>query len=87
MQPVSTAKLDVLDAELIKWCSEWIRRRKVLHKLAHLFLLLSRLLKELSPPDAVQLAENLGIDYDMPEHLELESGSLCAPSANASKRR
>lgn len=41
----------------------------------------------LSPPDAVQLAEDLGIEYDSPEHLELERGPLCAPVAHASKRR
>ena len=40
----------------------------------------------LSPPDAVQLAEDLGIEYDTPEHLELERGPLCAPAAHASKR-
>jgi 26S proteasome regulatory subunit (ATPase 3-interacting protein) len=38
----------------------------------------------LSPPDAEQLAEDLGIEYDSPEHLELERGRLCVP---ASKRR
>jgi 26S proteasome regulatory subunit, ATPase 3, interacting protein len=41
----------------------------------------------LSPPDAVQLAEDLGIEYDTSEHLELERGPLCAPAAHASKRR
>ncbi len=41
----------------------------------------------LSPPDAVQLAEDLGIEYDTPEHLGLERGPLCAPAAHASKRR
>ena len=40
----------------------------------------------LPPPDASQLAEDLGIEYDTPEHLELERGPLCAP-AHASKRR
>ena len=33
----------------------------------------------LSPPDAVQLAEDLGIEYDTPEHVELERGPLCVP--------
>jgi 26S proteasome regulatory subunit (ATPase 3-interacting protein) len=41
----------------------------------------------LSPPDAVQLAEDLGIEYDTPEHLDLERGPLCAPAAHVSKRR
>lgn len=40
----------------------------------------------LPPSDASQLAEDLGIEYDTPEHLELERGPLCAP-AHASKRR
>jgi 26S proteasome regulatory subunit (ATPase 3-interacting protein) len=40
----------------------------------------------LPPPDAVQLAEDLGIEYDTREHLELERGPLCAPP-RASRRR
>ena len=70
MQPVSTAKLDALDAELIKWCSEWIRRRKVLHKWAHLFLLLSRLLKERpnAPTDLFSLYEWKLSGHSLPTH-------------------
>ena len=41
----------------------------------------------LSPPDAVQLVEDLRIEYNMPGHLELERGPLCAPAVYAPKRR
>ena len=37
----------------------------------------------LSPFDAEQLAEDLGIEHDTPEHVELVRGPLCG----ASKRR
>ncbi|KAI0278928.1 hypothetical protein BGY98DRAFT_483268 [Russula aff. rugulosa BPL654] len=37
-----------------------------------------------SPPDAVQLAEDLGIEYDTPEHL-VERGPLCAPVAHVDR--
>jgi hypothetical protein len=40
----------------------------------------------LSPPDAIQLAEALGIDART-SRAELERGSLCGPAAHASKRR
>ena len=34
----------------------------------------------LSPHDSEQLAEDLGIEHDMPEHVELERGPLCGAS-------
>ncbi|KAF8486428.1 TBPIP-domain-containing protein [Russula ochroleuca] len=78
---VSPAELDALDAEWTKWRSEWVRRRKVFY---NFWALVS---DPLSPPDADQLAEDLGIEYDTPEHLEVERGRLCAPATHASKRR
>ncbi|KAI0280945.1 TBPIP-domain-containing protein [Russula aff. rugulosa BPL654] len=78
---VSTAELNALDAEWTKWRSEWVKRRKVFYN----FWALAS--DPLSPPDAVQLAEDLGIEYDTPEHLELERGPLCAPAVHTSKRR
>ncbi|KAH9957120.1 TBPIP-domain-containing protein [Russula dissimulans] len=77
---VSAAELDALDAEWAQWRAEWVRRRKVFY---NFWALVS---DSLPPPDAVQLAEDLGIEYDTPEHLELERGPLCAPT-HASKRR
>ena len=38
----------------------------------------------LSPPDAIQLAEDLGIEYDTPEHL-VERGPLCASAAHVDR--
>jgi 26S proteasome regulatory subunit, ATPase 3, interacting protein len=36
---VSTAELDALDAEWVKWRAEWVRRRKVFYKCAHFHFL------------------------------------------------
>ena len=36
----------------------------------------------LSPHDAEQLADDLGIEHDTPEHVELERGPLCGVSAS-----
>jgi len=58
-----------------------VRRRKVFYNFWALVA------DSLSPPDAVQLAEDLGIEHDTPEHVELERGPLCCVAANASKRR
>jgi len=77
---VSTAELETLDAEWARWRTEWVRRRKVFY---NFWALVS---DPLPPPDAAQLAEDLGIEYDTTEHLELERGPLCTP-AHASKRR
>ncbi|KAH8991246.1 TBPIP-domain-containing protein [Lactarius akahatsu] len=77
---VSAAELDTLDADWTRWRAEWVRRRKVFY---NFWALVS---DSLSPPDAEQLAEDLGIEYDTPEHVELERGPLCA-LANVSKRR
>ncbi|KAI9511924.1 TBPIP-domain-containing protein [Russula earlei] len=77
---VSGAELDTLDAEWVKWRAEWVRRKKVFY---NFWVLVS---DSLPPPDAVQLAEDLGIEYDTLEHLELERGPLCAPK-NATNRR
>ncbi|KAH9173724.1 TBPIP-domain-containing protein [Lactarius sanguifluus] len=77
---VSAAELDTLDADWIRWRAEWVRRRKVFY---NFWALVS---DSLSPPDAEQLAEDLGIEYDTPEHGELERGPLCA-TTNVSRRR
>ncbi|KAI9456843.1 TBPIP-domain-containing protein [Lactarius psammicola] len=87
---VSAAELDALDADWTRWRAEWVRRRKVFYKCAFphpyfLFGFWALVADSLSPPDAEQLAEDLGIENDTPEHVELEHGALCAP-ANASKR-
>lgn len=74
---VSSAELDTLDADWTRWRGEWICRRKVFYSFWALVA------DSLSSRDAEQLAEDLGIEHDTPEHVELERGALCA----ASKRR
>ena len=39
----------------------------------------------LPPQDAVALAEDLGIEFDTPEHSSVERGSLCAVPGQNSK--
>ncbi|KAF8261502.1 TBPIP-domain-containing protein [Lactarius quietus] len=78
---VSAAELDALDADWALWRAEWVRRRKVFYNFWALVT------DSLAPPDAEQLAEDLGIEFDTPEHVELERGSLCGPVNAASRRR
>ncbi|KAI0298034.1 TBPIP-domain-containing protein [Multifurca ochricompacta] len=82
----STSELDALDSEWVQWRAEWVRRRKVFY---NFWALVS---DPLSQPDAVELAEDLGIEYDTPEHLQVERGPLCVVAlaqaqASSSKRR
>ena len=41
----------------------------------------------LSPQDAAALLEDLGVEYDTPEHNTLELSPLCAPKATLGKRK
>ncbi|KAI0058767.1 TBPIP-domain-containing protein [Artomyces pyxidatus] len=69
---VSADELDLIDIDWIKWRGEWMKRKKV-------FLNFWSLVSDsLSPQDARDLAEDLGIEYDTPEHLILERGPLCS---------
>ncbi|KAI6000130.1 hypothetical protein F5J12DRAFT_724243, partial [Pisolithus orientalis] len=50
----------------------WVRRRKIFNAFWQIAT------DALSPQDAAALAEHLGIEFDGPEHVELEEGPLCA---------
>ncbi|KAL5533399.1 hypothetical protein ACEPAF_5175 [Sanghuangporus sanghuang] len=67
------------DSDWIKWRTEWVKRRKIFN---NLWLLIS---DTLPPPQANELAEDLGIEYDTTEHSEIEKSPLCATAP--SKRR
>ena len=41
----------------------------------------------LPPQDATDLAENLGIEWDTPEHVSVEHSSLCTQKPNLLKRK
>ncbi|KAL5511925.1 hypothetical protein ACEPAH_5143 [Sanghuangporus vaninii] len=60
------------DSDWIKWRTEWVKRRKIFN---NLWLLVS---DTLPPPQANELAEDLGIEYDTTEHSEIEKSPLCA---------
>ncbi|KAL5528963.1 hypothetical protein ACEPAG_4937 [Sanghuangporus baumii] len=59
------------DSDWIKWRTEWVKRRKIFN---NLWFLIS---DTLPPPQANELAEDLGIEYDTTEHNEVEKSPLC----------
>ncbi|KAK0504648.1 TBPIP-domain-containing protein [Armillaria luteobubalina] len=68
---VSAEDLALVDAEWIKWRTEWVRRRKI-------FINFWQLTTDaLAPQDATELSEELGIELDAPEHTTLERSTLC----------
>ncbi|KAI6154701.1 TBPIP-domain-containing protein [Pisolithus tinctorius] len=73
-QPMTSAEdMARIDVDWARWRSEWIRRRKIFNAFWQIAT------DALSPQDAAALAEDLGIEFDGPEHVELEKGPLCAP--------
>ncbi|THH17913.1 hypothetical protein EW146_g3001 [Bondarzewia mesenterica] len=69
---VSAEELEQLDTDWSKWRGEWAKRKKI-------FLTLWSLVSDnLTPQDAKDLAEDLGIEYDTPEHATLERSPLCS---------
>ncbi|KAF5388778.1 hypothetical protein D9757_005619 [Collybiopsis confluens] len=88
--PMTTDEIAQIEASWLKWKDEWMRRRKVFNTSALKGLLqVSQLTfwadrfwqiatDVLPPQDATILSEDLGIEYDTPEHAALEKSSLCA---------
>ncbi|KAI6115582.1 Tat binding protein 1-interacting protein-domain-containing protein [Pisolithus croceorrhizus] len=73
-QPMTSAEdMARIDTDWARWRSEWVRRRKIFNTFWQIAT------DALSPQEAVALAEDLGIEFDRPEHVELEKGPLCAP--------
>ncbi|KAH8117635.1 TBPIP-domain-containing protein [Phellopilus nigrolimitatus] len=68
---VSPEEIAQLDKDWMKWRAEWISRRKIYTNLWHLVS------DSLSPQDANDLAEDLGIECDTTEHGNIERGPLC----------
>ncbi|KAI9572367.1 TBPIP-domain-containing protein [Boletus coccyginus] len=76
---ISSDDLAQLDIEWSKWRPEWSRRKKI-------FTSFWQLATEALPPqDATALAEDLGIEFDTPEHSVVERGPLCAVPGQNSK--
>ncbi|KLO20480.1 TBPIP-domain-containing protein [Schizopora paradoxa] len=78
---ISPEEIEKLDKDWIKWRMEWINRKKVFTNLWHLVT------DSLPPQEAAELVEDLGIEYDSPEHTELEKGPLCNGASNPLKRK
>ncbi|KAG6844385.1 hypothetical protein H0H87_007289 [Tephrocybe sp. NHM501043] len=80
---ISEADLVLVDAEWTKWRVEWVRRRKVFTTFWQLAT------DALPPPDASNLAEDLGVELDTPEHSALERthSSIFATTTNSLKRK
>ncbi|OCH86474.1 TBPIP-domain-containing protein [Obba rivulosa] len=73
--PLVTAdELTQLDTEWARWRTEWVRRRKI-------FLTFWQMVTDaLTPQEADELAEELGIEHDTLEHVAIERGPLCVPA-------
>ncbi|KAH9830371.1 TBPIP-domain-containing protein [Rhodofomes roseus] len=74
---VSAAELGELDAEWTRWRGEWVRRKKIFTTFWQLAT------DPLPPQDANDLADDLGVDLDTPEHAALERGPVCASTGGA----
>jgi len=66
-------ELDRMDSDWQRYRVEWVARKKLFRELW------GTLTESMSPTDAQDLADDLGIEYDTQQHLNLEQGPLCAP--------
>ncbi|OBZ66243.1 hypothetical protein A0H81_13913 [Grifola frondosa] len=69
---VSAVEIAQLEADWTKWRNEWVRRKKIFTTFWQLAT------DSLVPQQAAELAEDLGIEFDTPEHIAVERGSLCS---------
>ncbi|KAF9507136.1 hypothetical protein BS47DRAFT_1488977 [Hydnum rufescens UP504] len=81
-----TKDVERLDADWARWREEWKKRKKIFKELRCFIRITPRAIwssitEHLSPPDASELAESLGIEFDSEEHEALERGPLCQPPA------
>ncbi|KAG6378178.1 TBPIP-domain-containing protein [Boletus reticuloceps] len=76
---ISSDDLAQLDADWNRWRPEWCRRKKIFTSFWQFAT------DTLPPQDATALAEDLGIEFDTPEHTSLERGPLCAVQGQNSK--
>ncbi|KAF8835251.1 TBPIP-domain-containing protein [Paxillus ammoniavirescens] len=76
---ISTEDLVQIDSEWAKWRPEWVRRKKIFTSFWQLAT------DALPPQDATSLADDLGIEFDTPEHMALERGPICAAAGTNSR--
>ncbi|KAG9005828.1 hypothetical protein FRB94_003898 [Tulasnella sp. JGI-2019a] len=68
--PISEDEVLKLDNDWIKWKIEWVSRKKVFKDAWGMAT------EPLNSSDGAELADQLGIEYDTPEHLDLERSPL-----------
>ncbi|KAJ3927129.1 MAG: TBPIP-domain-containing protein [Lentinula lateritia] len=79
--PISAEEIAQIDADWLKWREEWIRRKKTFNSFWQLAT------DSLPPQDATILSEDLGIEYDTPEHAALEKSHLCIDTKKNTLKR
>ncbi|PFH52082.1 hypothetical protein AMATHDRAFT_190418 [Amanita thiersii Skay4041] len=79
---ISAEDREHIETEWKKWRIEWVRRRKV-------FMTFWQLVTDLlTPHEAESLGEELGIEWDSPEHIAVERSNLCEEKpVNVLKRK
>jgi len=77
----SSEEVSKMEKDWNQWREEWKKRKTVFKRIW------SSITESLSPTDAVDLAESLGIEIDSPEHDMLESSALCRSVPTILKRR
>ncbi|KAI0706960.1 TBPIP-domain-containing protein [Earliella scabrosa] len=78
---ISAEETAQLDGEWTRWRAEWVRRRKIFNTFWSLAT------DALTPQQATELGEDLGVELDTQEHVVLERGTLCASGSVLGKRR
>ncbi|KAI0715743.1 TBPIP-domain-containing protein [Cerioporus squamosus] len=78
---ISAEETAQLEGDWGRWRGEWTRRRKIFNTFWGLAT------DALTPQQATELAEDLGVEWDTPEHTALERGELCMPTSTLGKRR
>ncbi|KAF8909895.1 TBPIP-domain-containing protein [Mucidula mucida] len=80
---ISAEDLAKVDADWTKWRTEWLSRKKF-----SACTLWGHIADSLSPQEAVDLGDDLGIELDATEHAVLERSSLCQSfGSNPLKRK
>ncbi|KAJ7350352.1 TBPIP-domain-containing protein [Mycena albidolilacea] len=78
---ISAEDLEQVEADWMKWRTEWIRRKKIFNDFWHIAT------DALPPQDAATLAEDLGIEQDTNEHSVLERSPLVTAQKNLKRKR
>ncbi|KAJ7497032.1 TBPIP-domain-containing protein [Mycena latifolia] len=78
---ISAEDLEQVDTDWVKWRAEWVRRKKIFNDFWQIEI------DALTPPDALLLEEQLGIERDTDEHVAVERGPLGTAQKNLKRKR